>query len=321
MTHRENPPLVSVIIPFYNTPPSFMREAIESVIKQSYPHWELLLVDDGDAGPATELACSFAEQYPGRIYYFDHAGHANIGQSASRNVGITKAKGDYIAVLDSDDIWLPQKLETQVKILELNPSASMVYANTKYWYSWSGKSEDNKADFIPELGVDIERIYDPPYLLPLFLEGKAAVPCVNSLLIRKDSLIQVGGFEASFRTADEDQAFYAKMCLSTSIYVSGVCHDLYRQHSSSVTAVARQKGIVSETRIKYLKWLEQYLLEYQVTNREVWKALQREFWKVSLPAWFPEHKGLQKVARWGKKWALRGEERLLPRAVRNQLWK
>jgi GT2 family glycosyltransferase len=320
MMHEENSPLVSVIIPFYNTPPEFMREAVESVIQQTYPKWELLLVDDGDSGPATELACSYVEQYPGRIIYIEHEGHANIGQSASRNVGITKAKGKYIAVLDSDDIWLPEKLATQVYTLEENTRANMVYANTKYWYNWSEKLKGEKDDFIPELGVNTDKVYEPPYLLPLFLEGRAAVPCVNSLLIRKDALVEIGGFEASFRTADEDQAFYAKMCLSAPIYVSGACHDLYRQHHASVTAIARQMGTVEKNRIKFLRWLENYLVEHEVADRDVWKALRREYWKVSLPEWFPKQRRIQKIARWGKKWALRGEERLLPQSIRNKLW-
>jgi glycosyltransferase involved in cell wall biosynthesis len=320
MSNEGKNPLVSVITPFFNTSPEFLREAVESVISQTFHNWELLLVDDGDSGPATKLATAYSEKYAGKIWHFDHDGHANLGQSASRNVGIRKSKGDYVALLDSDDIWLPHKLETQVQILEKNPKAGMVYANTKYWYNWPGNPNGEKVDFIPELGVTTDRIYEPPQLLPLFLSGKASVPCVNSLLIRKDVLIKIGGFEARFRTADEDQAFYAKMCLFAPIYVSGVCHDLYRQHHASVTAIAIQKGTVAKDREQFLQWLESYLAEHDVTDIDVWRALKRESWKVRLPGWFPKQRNLEKVARWGKKWVLRGEERIFPLKIRNWLW-
>src|SRR5437773_4242914 len=97
-----NKPLVSVIIIFLNAE-KFIEEAIESVLAQTYDHWELLLVDDGSIDSSTEIALRYAEQYPGKVNYLEHEGHQNRGMSASCNLGIRNTKGEYIAFLDVDD--------------------------------------------------------------------------------------------------------------------------------------------------------------------------------------------------------------------------
>jgi glycosyltransferase involved in cell wall biosynthesis len=313
-------PLVTVIIPFYNTSPRFMEQAFESVMAQTYLNWELLLVDDGSTGDSSACAKSFVSRYPEKIFYLEHEEHANRGQSASRNLGISHARGEYIAFLDADDIWMPNKLSMQVKLLDNNPLVGLLYANTQYWYSWANAENNITQDFIPVLGVQADTIYQPPALLPLFLEGKAAVPCINSLLVRKQALERVSGFEESFRTPDEDQAFYAKLCLSEAIYVSDDCLDWYRQHPTSVTAVARQQGTVFETREQFLIWLKSYLIEHQITNDEVWMALRRETWRISSPSWLLQSYRAQRWVRWIRKWLLKFEARLIPTSIRIKLW-
>ena len=106
----KNKPLVSCITIFFNAE-KFFEEAIESVFVQTYKNWELLLVDDGSTDGSTTIARNYAEHYPEKVCYLEHEGHQNRGMSASRNLGIRHAKGDYVALLDADDIWLPQKLE------------------------------------------------------------------------------------------------------------------------------------------------------------------------------------------------------------------
>src|SRR5262245_21147944 len=100
--------LVSVIISFLNAE-RFIQEAIESVFAQGYEHWELLLVDDGSTDESTAIARRYTAQHPERVRYLEHAGHQNRGLSASRNLGIRHAQGEYIAFLDADDVWLPHR--------------------------------------------------------------------------------------------------------------------------------------------------------------------------------------------------------------------
>ena len=96
--------LVSCIIIFFNAE-KFLGEAIESVFAQTYKNWELLLVDDGSTDDSTTIALNYAEQYPEKVCYLEHEGHQNRGMSATRNLGIRLATGEYIAFLDADDIW------------------------------------------------------------------------------------------------------------------------------------------------------------------------------------------------------------------------
>ena len=67
------------------------------------------MVDNGSTDRSTDIALQYAAHYPGRVRYLEHAGHQNRGMSASRNLGIKNAAGAYIALLDADDVWLPQK--------------------------------------------------------------------------------------------------------------------------------------------------------------------------------------------------------------------
>src|SRR5262245_41969518 len=111
------PPLVSVIVNFFNEE-KFLAEAVESVFNQTHTNWELLLVDDGSTDASSRIAQRYSEQYRGRVLYLEHQGHRNRGMSASRNLGIHHAKGEYITFLDADDIWLSTKLERQTAIMQ-----------------------------------------------------------------------------------------------------------------------------------------------------------------------------------------------------------
>ena len=119
-------PLVTAIMIFCDAE-RFMDEAIASVCAQTWRNWELVLVDDGSTDGSTAIARRWVERHPDRVRYFEHPGHANLGMSESRNLGVGHARGDYVAFLDADDVWLPHKLAMQVGILEAHPDVSMVY--------------------------------------------------------------------------------------------------------------------------------------------------------------------------------------------------
>lgn len=189
---------VSVVIIFLNAE-KFMTEAIESVFSQTYSNWEILLVDDGSTDKSTEIARNYAHEFPQKIYYFEHPGHENLGMSASRNLGLRNSKGEYLTLLDADDVFLPKKLERQVEILENNSEAAMVYGPSLYWYGWTGKEEDVKKDRVTKLGVVSDRIYRSVDLMRLYLSGGGFIPCTCGLMARKKALIEVGGFEDSFK--------------------------------------------------------------------------------------------------------------------------
>ena len=212
-------------------------------------------------------------------------------------------------------------LEHQIAILESQPKAAMVYGNTQYWYSWSGKHEDKMLDFIPKLGVRSNILYTPPTLLRLFLEGNAAVPCSCSILVRSKALEAVGGFEERFRDLYEDQALYAKICLEMPVFVSDKCLEKYRQHPEQSCSVAEEKsGQTHFARLEYLEWTATYLSKRAFTDTEVWQALNRELWLYRhLRTRYLPGRTLNSL-RYIKKWLLILEERIMPGVIRRRLW-
>ena len=311
--------LVSVIVIFLNAS-DFLQAAIESVLAQTYEHWELLLVDDGSNDGSTEIAMSFASENSERIKYFDHDGHQNLGMSAARNLGIREAKGDYIAFLDADDYWLPNKLAVQTTILDSHPEAGMLFGSTKYWFSWTGRPEDSHRDYVPSLRFRTQTLVYPPLLLLLFIQGKAEVPCTCSILVRRAVAKKIGGFEDSFRGMYEDQVFYAKVCSYTPVLATNDCLAWYRQHSKSNYSTAIQSGQTHVLRYSFLKWLETYCQEQQVKDKRVWEALHRQLWLYDSTSHRKRPRLAQNSIRWIKKWLLRVEERVLPSILRDWLW-
>ncbi|HCF29837.1 MAG TPA: glycosyl transferase family 2 [Cyanobacteria bacterium UBA11049] len=275
-------PLVSSIIIFLNAE-QFIQEAIESVFAQTYKQWELLLVDDGSTDGSTEIAQRYAAQYPEKVRYLEHDGHENRGMSAARNLGIGNAKGEYIALLDADDVWLPNKLEQQVAIMEAQPEVAMLYGSDTWWYSWTGNCEDSQRDRLPDLGVEVNTLFQPPTLLTLMLPRKAAVPCPSGVLVRREAIEKVGGFEERFRGMYEDQAFYAKIFLQAPVFVANGCWDKYRQHPASCYYIAKSTGKSNIARLFFLNWLEGYLLKHRISDTQVWKVLKRELFPYRYP--------------------------------------
>jgi glycosyltransferase involved in cell wall biosynthesis len=312
-------PLVSIIIIFLNAA-DFLQEAIESVLTQTYENWELLLVDDGSSDGSTAIASGYVTQYPEKLRSLEHPNHDNFGMSASRNLGIRHAKGQYIAFLDADDVWMSDKLAHQIQIMTSHPEVAMIYGNTLYWHSWTGRPEDKQYDHIPFLGVKPDLVIEPPRLLQLYLSGQSAVPCTCSILVRSQAVKRVGGFEESFRGMYEDQAFYAKISLSEPIFVSEACLDRYRQHANSISTVTETTGQASATRLKFLDWLTQYLTQQKVDDTALWMVLRQELWLVRRPFGLPVAGTVNSLLRWMKKWVLRMEKRLLPVSVRLWLW-
>ena len=272
--------LVSIILIFLNEA-EFLTEAIESVLTQTYEHWELLLVDDGSSDRSSDLAREFASKYPAQIHYIEHLNHQNKGMSASRNLGIARAKGEYIAFIDGDDIWLPHKLEQQVEIMKAQPEAALVCGRTKWWYGWTNKPEDVKRDFVQKFDLPLNTLVQPPALLLLFLKDEWASLC--DVLVRRQAIKAVGGYEDFFTAMYEDQAFHAKLCLNYPAYVSSECWYLYRQHPRACTTQTHATQKYFNARKAFLIWLERYLIQQQARDTAVWQYVRQDIWHYRHP--------------------------------------
>ena len=275
--------MISAITIFLNAE-RFLTEAIESVFAQTYENWELLLVDDGSTDCSREIARKFAREHPQRVRYLEHEGHENRGMSASRNLGLRNARGEFIAFLDADDVWLPQKLAEQLATAVAHPRAGMICGATEYWWNWNDSERENAV--IP-LGVPLDLLHEPPQLsLALYPLGVGAAPCPSDLFIRREVCERVGGFEEHFRhelQMYEDQAFLAKVYVSTPVYVASGVWDRYRQHPESCVSSVTSAGRYHEVREFFLRWFENYLREKNLDVPEVWKEVQRALWPYRHP--------------------------------------
>ena len=269
-------PAVSVIVCFLNEQ-RFLAEAVASVVAQTFTDWELLLVDDGSSDASSAIARQLSTADRGRIDYLDHADHCNLGLSASRNAGIRRARGRFVAFLDADDAWYPYKLGQQVAILEAHPQAAMVIGASTYWRSWSGRADS--ADLVIPIGAEADTLIAPPQLMTtLYPLGTGAAPPPSDLLLRRNVVQAVGGFEASFRgplMLYEDQAFLSKVYRSHPVYVASACWDRYRLRDDSIVATGHADGRYWQVRSHFLHWLRQDLARTGGAPPAVQDALAR----------------------------------------------
>lgn len=181
-------PLVSVLIPAFNRV-NFIDETLQSVFQQTYPHVEILVVDDGSSDGTYEKLKSYAQQQ--KLCLLTHEKRANKGQSAALNLALRQAQGSFIAILDSDDVFLPRKLETQVRFLQSHPDVGLVYG--------LGEAVDERGEWLYDLlTAEHQEPNDPNAVL---LDCYFLLP--QNALVRKSAYEQAGFFEESFRAAQD----------------------------------------------------------------------------------------------------------------------
>ena len=279
MTTGPAAPGVSVVMPFLDAG-RFIEEAIDSVLSQTFARFELLLIDDGSRDGSTGIAQRHAARFPEKVRYLEHAGHVNRGKSASRNLGIAEARGQYLTFLDADDVFLPHKLAHQSELLAGHPEAVMVYGTTEYWRSWDKTRLLRRRDKPAKLGVPAERLYQPPDLLVAWLRAPGTVPCICGLLARTDVVRAMGAFEEHIHDLYEDQVFLVKMLMAGAVYVESGCAERYRQHAGSSSALAIAAGHYhpwrkNPARLKFLRWLQVFLADRGRLSGDLQNALDR----------------------------------------------
>jgi len=271
-------PAVSIILPFFN-PGEFLEEAIASVFAQSFSDWELLLVDDGSTDSSRTVAEEAASRTPASVFVLAHPDGANHGLPATRNLGLRHCRGEFIALLDADDVWMPAKLEQQVALLRNYLEAGMVFGRSEYWYSWDPQARED--DSIPKLAAG-NRLYSPPELWKLcYPFGGFGAPCPSDLLFRRSTLEAVGGFEECFDRrfpTYEDIALLSKVFLTAQVYVSNQCWDRYRRHDQSIWARAQQDGGEERSRIFFFKWMGEYLNRSSISDASVRELYRQRSW-------------------------------------------
>lgn len=177
-------PVVSIIMPAFNAD-RFIAETIRSVRTQTFDAWELLVVDDGSTDGTAQVVETFSKDLRIRLLR-----QKNAGVAAARNSALKNARGEWVAFLDADDVWCPEKLAEQVKAVERQPQANLVFTN---YYLWDGERDLElrfKSGKFP--ACDFER-----RLIFYNLFG------MSSVLLRRDALERVGEFDQQVAPAED----------------------------------------------------------------------------------------------------------------------
>jgi glycosyltransferase involved in cell wall biosynthesis len=230
---------VSIITPTYNSE-RFIAETIVSVQAQTYQDWEMIIVDDCSTDKTAEIVSSFQEK-DSRIKYFYNS--TNKGSALSRNLALQKAKGKWIAFLDSDDIWHPEKLEKQIEFMTKN----------NYHFSYTNYCEIDENS--KETGILITG--------PKVITDKLMIAyCWPGCLTVMYDAEKVGIIQTVDIKINEEYALWIKIAKNLNCYLLDENLAKYRRHNKSLT---------SQSYFKLIKW--HYLMFRKSENRNVVSSL------------------------------------------------
>jgi glycosyltransferase involved in cell wall biosynthesis len=218
-------PSISIIIPCYNAE-RYIAATIESVLAQSQPGMEIIVVDDGSTDQSVNTVL---KTFPSvRLEQ-----QANQGVAAARNTGIRLARGEWVAFVDADDIWLPGKLSAQLQQLQSAPECRMNYTA---WEVWPSDQPRPAADYLARLqdrAADSAR-WDGA---SGWIYTQLLLDCVvwtSTVLVQRSLLEELGGFDASLRIG-EDYDLWLRASRLTPILRIARPYALYRIHPASIT--------------------------------------------------------------------------------------
>jgi glycosyltransferase involved in cell wall biosynthesis len=249
----ENTIKISVIIPLYNRI-DYIKETIDSVFSQGVDNIELLVVDDGSTDGSYEFVEELMISQP-IISLLAHPNRVNKGQSAALNIGLKESKGEYIAILDSDDMFAENKLKNQLTYLEQHKDVGIVYgngaaimANGKFLYNTLPSNHTENGD--------------PNNLI---LDCYIAIP--GGSLVRQSLFEQVGFFNETYRAAQDHDMALRLFENSNVAYLPEVAF-LYRKHEQAIS----QQGLEKRWRAGF-EILRQAKKRYPYQNNVLRKRL------------------------------------------------
>jgi glycosyltransferase involved in cell wall biosynthesis len=223
-------PVVSVIIPTYNRA-VYLIEAIQSTLAQTYTDFEVIVVDDGSTDGTREALTHFIANGTIRYFYQD-----NRGEAAARNKGIGEARGEYIAFLDSDDLFCPEHLARHVKYLALHPEVGLVHSDFS-------KFDQNGED----LG-ERDTTWFSGWIYPHILLYWSTLIAIDTVMVPCRVLEEIGGFDKSLRWAT-DLDMWRRIARRYPFGASREVQAKVRVHPGNVS---KDRGIAAEAFLIYL---------------------------------------------------------------------
>lgn len=208
-------PLISVIIPVFNGERTVL-ETVQSVLQQTFTHFELIIINDGSSDRTLELLDTVEDQ---RVHVFSYE---NGGLPVARNRGIERAQGQYITFIDADDLWTPTKLADQLAALQKNPDAGLAY-------SWTLTMDDQTGALHPGKFVSFEGDVYGQMLLSNFIASG------SNAMLTTDAIRSVGEFDAAL-TSCEDWDYWLRVAAKWPFAVVTKPQILYRQSSGAMSS-------------------------------------------------------------------------------------
>lgn len=201
-----NPELVSVILPAFNSS-QLIADAIDSALSQTYADIEVIVVDDGSTDDTAEIAKSYGD----RIRYIHQE---NAGPSTARNNGIKNARGEFVAFLDSDDTWFPEKISRQVELFEARPELGVVFTDARV--SYHGNQTDRTwVQIMSSYDTLVSMNGELPTPWKLILNENFIPTCMA--MVRRDCFDRYGMFDETLRFG-EDWDLWLKFALHCDFY-------------------------------------------------------------------------------------------------------
>lgn len=270
--------LVSVVIPAYNAA-AFLERCVESVWAQAGDGFEteILLCDDGSTDGTWELARQLRARSPVRMEVLTHPDRVNRGVSATRNLGLSAARGEFIALLDADDVWHSRKLAVQVRHMRAHPQANVVCSLGRNRdlsggsvVGWNGNS--TAGDYRHVLPPND---FSPPYTFEQLVRGD---PIVNStLLIRREAMEAVGGYPRMMAHQAEDWLVLAKLALLGPIDLIEEELIDYTVHPKSYTTQYIAQNFAYGSRIEFLYHLVHWMVRHPQYRERGEQLFRREY--------------------------------------------
>lgn len=215
-----SPPVVSVVVPTYNRK-NCLREAIDSVLCQSFTDHELIVVDDGSDDGTDVLAAEYAARYPSVRYVRQQ----NQGVAAARNCGIAAARGEFLCFLDSDDIWKLHKLHIQVQFARANPHYALFASDIDSFHARGLWQRCAKQAMYPVRGGNV--------LCDLLFHNWIQT---STVMVRRTLLLDVGGFDETIGQFAEDWVLWMRLAAKGPVHFHPEALVLYRLHDDSLTS-------------------------------------------------------------------------------------
>ena len=245
----ENSILVSAIVTTYKRESVLVCRAVESILNQTYGNIEIIVVDDNKEEDKIKQNLKIEMlKYGEKVHYVEH--EKNMGACAARNSGLKVAKGEFVAFLDDDDEWLPQKIEKQLKKFN-DEKVALVYCNYTFVHDKTGTKQHTKKPCYEG------NIYDSLILTNYI--GSTSFP-----LIRKKSIDAIGGFDLLMKSAQDYDVW---LRLSKQFEVKFVDESLGLYHIHEEERISTNK----QNKIDGVERLNQKNMEYLNNNKKAWR--------------------------------------------------